>query len=611
MLNEIISHTMRVPSLDASNGNASTVTRQLDVALMDLGWKLSAELMNHLSEKDPSQVRNYAVKIIDAAKELVGVRNHNIYFKEFPQNVPSTEEFWLNLIVNQLSSGGEVSLNLLDYPDYGRYLHSYEEMMAHQEEFMPLLARSAKILHLGKSMAEETEALYLRLAGSSVPLNENDRKLLQTLAASFLDAPTPNFLMRENKALVNKVRFVNGKDIAVNTPTDILRLACALSDGDVTLTNPTKFRSFPRKTRKCLLNALARLANYDLDQSTEDMMRELETWKRLAEKLHPFENKDYALRMLFKDVINSRPFITTSSRVEFGYNNKEYFGVLAELNTNPGMLLRNLDRMVRTMPATNHENLLKGVAAASSSVSGRVLISAIEALQAGVNRGSKRVFVNTAGKLWLQDETRQNLDANLTNKLLDILKLQLRVRFHKAGIHRLEFDSDAAKVALPLSEKNKAKGFGILPVGSKIPLHGTNLRFFMYWKQCKSRTDYDLSAMFLKDDFSMGAHCSWTNLADKTYRHSGDIVDAPNGASEFIDMDIKDVKYPYIVAQVNRFAGEDFTTVEENIFGFMDRDKLEKGAPFEAKTVKVKSEVRGAGRVAVPALFQRDSDKGY
>ncbi len=66
-------------------------------------------------------------------------------------------------------------------------------------------------------------------------------------------------------------------------------------------------------------------------------------------------------------------------------------------------------------------------------------------------------------------------------------------------------------VALPLSGKAVAPGFGLMPRGSVSLVEGEILRFFVYWKQRSERTDYDLSALLLTDDFLFGEQVSWTN----------------------------------------------------------------------------------------------------
>ena len=71
-------------------------------------------------------------------------------------------------------------------------------------------------------------------------------------------------------------------DRNVETATDALRLAVALSGGDVSLTTATtRFAPMKRGVRRLLLRLLDRAPN-----AVEDVMRHAERWKRLAEVLH-------------------------------------------------------------------------------------------------------------------------------------------------------------------------------------------------------------------------------------------------------------------------------------------------------------------------------------
>jgi hypothetical protein len=59
------------------------------------------------------------------------------------------------------------------------------------------------------------------------------------------------------------------------------------------------------------------------------------------------------------------------------------------------------------------------------------------------------------------------------------------------------------------------------------------------------------------------------------------------------------------------YAGEGFVEVAESFFGFMVRGERQRGRPFEPRTVRMKSELRGASRVALPLVFQRGQDKQW
>ena len=59
------------------------------------------------------------------------------------------------------------------------------------------------------------------------------------------------------------------------------------------------------------------------------------------------------------------------------------------------------------------------------------------------------------------------------------------------------------------------------------------------------------------------------------------------------------------------YAGEGFEEVAESFFGFMERDGEQAAAPYEPRTVRMKSDLRGAGRVALPLVFRRDDAGGW
>ena len=168
-------------------------------------------------------------------------------------------------------------------------------------------------------------------------------------------------------------------------------------------------------------------------------------------------------------------------------------------------------------------------------------------------------------------------------------------------------------VALPLSGKPAAPGLGVMPRGSVsdvVPGDQDVLSFFVYWRQQARRTDYDLSALMVTADFSRGDFVSWQayHSADAAVSYSGDVTDAPDGATEFISCDLRRMSMPVVIPQVNIYSGEAFDEAAEAFFGYMLRGSAQRGAPFEAATVRMKSDLRGSGRVALPLAFLRGED---
>lgn len=622
MFDHIIARTLRVPTPIGQSGNGSKAARQLDSALMQVGFKLSGELLQSLSELHPTVVTDLGHRVLSAVRKIVGDHvQHNTYFRDFPEGVPDTTEFWLSCIVDALtnpSSAATVSfqletfgmVNLLDLPRYGRYQHTYSEMVAAHEQFIPGVKDRVTVLHLGGSLKDETVRLYTSLAGSTVPLSEDDRAILAELAELCLDDDQPEVIpVRENRALINSARLKVGKPLLLDTVTDVLRLCAALSGGDVGLVEKFRFTSFPRSQRRTILACLNSLVEAD-PRKLSDVRRHRELWKRLGERLHPHEHAKWQHALdVFAVARGDKRVRTLMGKVEVALANDDARGAIDLLSKGPGLLLRSLDRLLRTIQPSELPKLVEAVTAGLPKVSGRVILSLREHLQNRTSSDAARVFVNRSGKSWVTEDAREPLDREVVAMFAEILDTEILRRLPE--IDHLVIDDAVRSLALPLSSKTAMDGFGIMPRGSVSPVDAEVLRFFIYWKEAERRTDFDLSAMLLDENFQMVGQLSWTQLEAVGGVHSGDITEAPDGASEFIDLDLDLVRAKYIVPQVLVYSGEGFDEVEESFFGFMSRTAAQKGLPFEAKTVRMKSDLRGSGRVALPLVFIRGDDGSW
>ncbi|WP_225077602.1 TerD family protein [Streptomyces sp. CoT10] len=616
----VIRHTHRIPFPTGPVGDGGVAALQFDAALMSVGFKLSAELLERLSGLSEGTVVDTAVRTLGTVREMVGDHvRHNVYFIDFPANVPDTFDFWMRCIaealaddrtragtVEQLSAG---VVNLLTLPSYGNYRHPYAEMLAHHDELIAAAGDRMTVLHLGGASDDELAALYLALAGSSTPLGEDGLRDLRDLAGHCADGPQPAEIpVRENRAVVNQARLTAGVGLLLDTVTDVLRLACALAGGDVTLQEPTRLRALPRAVRRALLAGLDAVVA-DAPAKLTDVHAHREMWKRLGERLHPHEYPQWPHAAdVFAVARGEKAARSLDGRTEELLAMGDVTGAVELLKAAPGKLFRSLDRLLRAAGTQDERDAV--VAAAEQvapSVSGPVVLSVRQHLHNRAEAtGELRVFVNRAGRAWVTDDTRPPVPAPERKRLIAALDAELRRRL-PAEDHLL-IDPDVLDVALPLSGKATASGLGVLPRGSVSPVDGELLRFFVYWKQTERTTDFDLSALLLNADYATVSWLSYTNLRDAGGEHSGDITDAPDGASEFINLRLGAVRGTCIVPQVNIFSGEGFEEVQESFFGFMLRETEQKGRPFEPRTVRMKSELRGPGRVALPLAFLRGTD---
>ena len=618
----IIQKTLRVPASTGAAGDGTPVARQLDVVLLDVGFSASRALLEHIGTLAPAPAMDLAATVVSAVRELVGDHvRHNAYFIDFPDGVPDTAEFWADRLRAAVFAGGGTAtdeqlrdavasgaVNLLDLPAYGTYQHTHAELLAAHDELISAAGDRVTLLHLGDSADVEATRLYLALAGSSTPHGEADLAILSELAVTCVDGAQPAEIpVRENRAVLNGIRLVLGRPLVdVDTTTDVLRLACQVSGGDASLVTPTRFRAFRRPERRVLLAALNDVVGASPGK-LGDVVRYAERWKRLGERLHPHEYDQWPhAQAVFEVARGERRVHTLAGRAEAAIRAGAIGSATSVLSAAPGLLLRSADRLLRLASEPERSGVVEAVAGALGSASGRVLLSLREHVDNRLTPMSARMYASRSRSAWVGPDERPPLPAELVAELSSLLDVEISARLPQLE-RPLVVDPEVLDVALPLSGKAAEGGFAVLPRGSRAPVSGELLRFFTYWRQASRRTDYDLSVLLLDDEFHTAGQVSWTNYHHDGVVHSGDVTEATDGATEFIDVPLT-TGGRYVVPQVFIYSGESFDEVAESMFGYQTRTRDQRGAPFDARTVRARSHLRGQGRIALPMVFARNED---
>ncbi|BCL12480.1 TerD family protein [Micromonospora sagamiensis] len=618
----IIQRTLRVPASTGAAGDGTAVARQLDAALLDVGFSASRALLEHVGALAPGPAMDLAATVVSAVRELVGDHvQHNAYFIGFPDDVPDTVEFWTDRLRAAVLAGGGTAtdaqlrdavasggVNLLDLPGYGTYQHTYAELLAVHDDLVAAAGDRVTLLRLGDTAEVEAERLYLALAGSTTPHGEADLAILGELAVACVDGAQPAEIpVRENRAVLNGIRLVLARPlVAVDTTTDVLRLACQVSGGDASLVTPTRFRAFRRPERRMLLAALNEVVGAS-PEKLGDVVRYAERWKRLGERLHPHEYAQWPYaQQVFAVARGERRVPNLAGRAEAAIRAGAIGRAASVLSAAPGLLLRNADRLLRMASPSERTAVVEAVTGALGSASGRVLLSLREHVDNRLTPASARMYASRSRTAWVGPDERPPLPPELVAELSSLLDGEVSARLPESE-RPLVVDPEVLDVALPLSGKAAEGGFAVLPRGSRASVSGELLRFFTYWRQTSRRTDYDLSVLLLDDEFHSAGQVSWTNYRHDGVVHSGDVTNAKNGATEFIDVPLT-VRGRYVVPQVNIYAGESFDEVAESMFGYQTRTPDQLGAPFDARTVRARSHLRGQGRVALPMVFARNND---
>jgi len=108
------------------------------------------------------------------------------------------------------------------------------------------------------------------------------------------------------------------------------------------------------------------------------------------------------------------------------------------------------------------------------------------------------------------------------------------------------------------------------------------------------------------DDYQYIDTIAFYNLRGWGAHHSGDIVDAPKGAAEFIDLDLQMLRargVRFAVMCINSYSGQAYCDLPECFAGWMSRANLNSGEPFEARSVIDRVDLASDTRISLPLVL--------
>ena len=375
--------------------------------------------------------------------------------------------------------------------------------------------------------------------------------------------------------------FLDLKNV-FQTPTDVLKYAFAISGKDHTLKTSTRPGNIKRKYRHEIMKHINNFKHYNEHYSYNKKM-----FKILASVVHPFERKfsKYNEAVLgFKACVNDNTSQTMSSK----RNSMSGIELLESYSASHNALLRDFSKVAGRFNVS--DNIVADyVKTACENADINVLVSFVNYTNSQtILRGyDERVVYDKTGKMVIVKNKQIKAKPSTILKANNVASKILTYRYNdivEAGLI-VECEDDKITPMLKLSSKHSSGGYTIMPRYSRIDISDMEmLRMFLYWVG----DDVDLSAMVIKRDGSYET-CDYTDLnPNGAMVHSGDITYAPNGASEYIDIDFNklDDDIECIVVDAISYTGHTFDNIQDCFVGFMDRNKT--GKVYEPSTVKTK-----------------------
>lgn len=598
-------------SLSAAAGEknkqiVATMNKNIEV----FGYTMSEALFDklvHMKAKNREVVYD---TLVNGLKELTGAdKVYNPMYPNFPESVMEKDDFelYFNAIVHYWSFG-----ILLPYED--------------KKERAPLF-NTAKVKVLEAGSFDGLNDIFNNLCASKTSLSKNDVDDMIFILNSAKVTLPDEIPFKENTACICRLLVDTGVDTDgslckkyVKTATDVLRLVTAMSDGDVSLAENTKFRNLKRSERRIIMNLLAGCGNV-----AEDMNRYAGRWIRVGEKLHPGEfakNERYTkVVQAFGIIRNDGKIQSFGGKVDAAIVSGDVTTVVSLLKKRPGEFARRIDFLLRTFDKdADKKAVIMGFASVAKDVSSTVLLQVREHF---INKldGSDdmRVFFpkgNLARSYYIKNDKAETIPEDAMIMVIAVCENALvNIYGSRAFLGKVYIDKALRNYTVPFSLRSTGKTMTAVSRGSRIAIDDSVkiIRPFIWWTNTKNDIiDVDLSVAVFADNWDCLEHVSYSNLKSEKFGmcHSGDITNGGpvdgEGAAEFIDLDIDkalNAGARYAVFNVYNFSDEYFSRMEHAAFGFMTRNDMKSGEIFEPSTVKQRMDLASATTTCIPVIF--------
>lgn len=621
----LFSRVVIEPSGNPKPDAAAAAVANLELALY--GYTLAPDALAALTRAGHDGVAEFRSRVTPALAALSGSDvDHSALFNRFPYETPDHFDYLVRRVIGHLrnklgrksnhtvlSCGHAIDSDL--FPDPSAFSacpicqFQVDELSGSEE-----IRHEFKALSPLKPLAAADRAFLTAQAHGFMSRNSSlsrDEKLFLRMAIERFGMEVPDKAFKETVPFAWLAAGKDADSIAhlVTSATDALRIAAFASDpdSDLSLAEPVRFK-LSRSEGKSVLSLVDR---FEPRPAAEDMLRRRERWIRLGEALHPGSRDNrrrFPRAAAAFDLLRRTPAAveTFNRQVHRKVASRDADGdLLSLLSSRPGEFIRRLDFLLRETDDTGP--VLSAVPAAAAEVPDRLLLTALKHFAAR-GSGDERAFAPKGDmtRLKVVKDTRRSLPDHVAEAARKAIEDELTERWSKLpplgnvyvdpslGTLLVDFNRRGGSSTAAPASKGSRFSYGNPPV----------VRLFTHWK---GDIDVDLSLALFDDGFSMLEQVSYTNLRSDGYGivHSGDVQNAPRGASEFIDFSPERLLAQgvrYAVAHVISFRGDGFNTFP-CFAGYMERDRLKSGQKYEPQSVALKFDVTSRATEHLPLIF--------
>jgi len=283
--------------------------------------------------------------------------------------------------------------------------------------------------------------------------------------------------------------------------------------------------------------------------------------------------------------------ISWNQKLEKAYSENNNEKVLGLLSQRPGIMFRQVNRMVKS--GIDKMDILKTFDKKAGELKTQSIVSAIN---------------NYEG----EEKFKEIVDNLFINILIMNLRDNPSEEFKGKKVYLEESEVDFSRSKLEISDKFEEGGYIRNGMAIKIPDEAKYLRFFTYWND-DQRIDIDLHGVTVDSDEDI-SHVGWNgNKHNDGLVHSGDITHSD--AAEYIDLDLDKAKSNNIIRthfNINSYTGVPFNKIETVFTGVLALSKMgEKANLFDSKNIIFRHDLNSKGTAINYGLIDLENNLIY
>ena len=577
-----------------SNCNNHELAMSVVSELMQFGYIPSTDAIQAISLASEEDIIPLHNELISFLKKMTGsTKSYRPFWKGFPQEVmdKSESELWMHQIINYWTNG------------------AYEPSDWTKERPTAFEKTEYTTINLGDE--DKFLAIFTDLTSVNSSLTPEDLDIIKWFASEGVELRFPKAIpFKENLCTLASM----GLDVPVKTTTDVLRIAVAMSGGDISLPkvprktvrvgywrsavhnvnrDAFKFKKFTRKERKYILGLLEK-TNCD---STEAVLKS-QRWVRLGEILHPGEyTKKFPAACAMFDAIRNDKIQSWYGKVNKAFESSFGNGIEV-LSERPGEFMRRLDWLIRKYGASQEGEIAGAFRSIANKVSNKVLFEAYKHFDGRDVVNDKRTIMVKGSRKRTALPTLPALSTEAIKSIQGTIEDCLKAKFStlpKFG--KVCIDEELKKIPVPFNMRSLNPALKPTVRGSRLPWDNKDakvIRAFLRFEKDNTNMTIDLSTVLVGSKGN--AVVDWrTHKSDKNaVIHSGDSFGRTGACAEYIDIDIEKslaLGYKYALIQLHNYNRSPELN-ENNYFGVMERNFPKSNEIWLPKTISNCSVVR-------------------